>query len=597
MTPKIRLSYTLLLTLTLVLFWGCASGNKATTEIKPPETSPAPAAVEPADTPPPVQEDKDFILAELPAIEETREGETSDTDPSELLEDGMSSYQAALLAWDQGDLDEAILYLDEAYSLILDMEDMESPPDSLLDQERDDLRLLVAQRIQEIYASRATAVGGNNGSIPLEVNEYVQRELDSFTKGERKLFEDGYRRSGRFREMILEELRKEGLPEELVWMPMIESWFKTRALSRASALGLWQFIASTGYRYGLSRDRYIDERMDPEKASRAATLYLKELHSWFGDWTTALAAYNCGESRVRRLIKQQRVAYMDNFWDLYQMLPRETRRFVPRFVAAVLIVNDPAKYGMNLPEPDPPLRYETISVNKPLKLSSLADKLGLESEALTEFNPELRHKSTPEKEYALKIPVGTGGQALAAVTSLSRYVPPEATYVTHYVRRGETVSGISTRYRTSVSSIAQANRLSRNYIIRPGQRLKVPTRYGTSYSTTQTRQLAAEGDKLVYTVKRGDTLYHIALAFKTSVQEIKNQNKLRSNTLQVGQKLTIHSGNGVGSSTFHTVRSGDTPFKIAQRYGMDLNALLNLNGLTRRSTIYPGQKLRVSNNR
>jgi membrane-bound lytic murein transglycosylase D len=336
--------------------------------------------------------------------------------------------------------------------------------------------------------------------------------------------------------------------------------------------------------------------MDPEKATRAATLYLKELHSWFGDWTTALAAYNCGEFRVRRLINQQRIAYLDHFWDLYQMLPRETRRFVPRFIAAVLIVNDPARYGMTLPEPDPPLRYETISINKPLKLSTLAGKLGLESETLADYNPELRHKSSPEKEYALKVPVGTGEQALAAVTALSRYVPPEATYVTHYVRRGETVSGIASRYRTSVSSITQANRLGRNYLIRPGQRLKVPTRYGSSYSTTQTRQLTKEGDNLAYTVKRGDTLYHIAQSFTTSVQDIKRRNNLRSNTLQVGQKLVIHAANAEGS-TFYTVKSGDTPFKIAQRFGMNMNVLLSMNGLTTRSKIYPGQKLRVTSNR
>jgi membrane-bound lytic murein transglycosylase D len=599
MTFKIRFIYTLLLALTLAFIWGCASGKKATTEIQSPESAPSstPAKGDPAESLPSIQEQEDFLLAELPAVEEGEGREGEKTDPSELLEDGMNSYRAALLAWDQGDLDNAILYLDAAYGLVLDMEEMEISPDSPLDQERNDLRLLIAQRIQEIYASRATAVGGNHGSIPLEVNEHVQRELDSFTKGERKLFEEGYRRSGRFREMILEELRKEGLPEELVWMPMIESWFKTRAFSRASALGLWQFIASTGYRYGLSRDRYIDERMDPEKASHAAALYLKELHSWFGDWTTALASYNCGEFRVRRLINQQRIAYMDNFWDLYQMLPRETRRFVPRFIAAVLIVNDPARYGMDLPEPDPPLRYETISVNKPLKLSTLAEKMGLDGESLADYNPELRHKSTPEKEYALKIPVGTGEQALAGVSTLSRYVPPEATYVTHYVRRGETVSGIATRYRSSISAISQANQLGRNNLIRPGQRLRVPTSYGSTYSTTQTRQLTTEGNNLVYTVKRGDTLYHIAQAFKTSVQEIKNRNNLKSHTLQVGQKLTIHAGNGGGSTTFYTVKSGDSPFKIAQRFGMDLNVLLSLNGLTRRSTIHPGQKLRVTSNR
>ena len=580
----------------LILLWGCSS-NRTQPELTPaPENLPAQAPDESEMSRLPqsgIPQSEQVLLSEVPAAQEIPDEIVEEKEPAELLEDSMNAYQAALLAWDQGDLENAILYLDEAYQQILDIK---IPPDSLLEQEKNDLRLLIAQRIQEIYASRATAVGGNHGTIPLDVNEYVERELNSFRQQEGKLFKEAYQRSGRYREIILEELRKEGLPEELAWMPIIESWFKTRALSRASALGMWQFIASTGYRYGLKRDRYIDERMDPEKASRAAVLYLKELHSMFGDWTTALAAYNCGETRVRRLIQQQRIAYMDNFWDLYQMLPRETRRFVPRFIAAVLLVNNPGQYGVELPEPDPPLRYETFRINKPLQLSSLSTKIGVSSETLAEMNPELRHKSTPEQEYELKVPVGTADQASEAAAGLIRYVPPEATYVYHYVRRGETVSGIASRYRTSISAIASANNLRRNYLIRPGQRLKVPSRYSSSYSTSQTRELVTEGDRLVYVVKRGDTLYHIARSFQTSVQNIQRLNNLKSSTLQVGQKLAIHTGAAQGSA-FHTVKSGDTPFKIAQRYGMNLNTLLNLNGLNTRSKIYPGQKLRVSGNR
>lgn len=576
----------------LTLVWGCSSNRTQ------PELTPAPESL-PAQVPDEsemsrllqseIPQSEQILLSEVPA-QEIPDEPVEEKEPAGLLEDSMNAYQASLLAWDQGDLENAILYLDEAYRLILDIK---IPSDPLLEQEKNDLRLLIAQRIQEIYASRATAVGGNNGTIPLDVNEYVERELDSFRQQEGTLFKEAYQRSGRYREIILEELRKEGLPEELVWMPIIESWFKTRALSRASALGMWQFIASTGYRYGLKRDRYIDERMDPEKASRAAVLYLKELHSWFGDWTTALAAYNCGETRVRRLIQQQRIAYMDNFWDLYQMLPRETRRFVPRFIAAVLIVNNPGQYEVELPEPDPPLRYETLRINKPIQLSSLSTKIGVSSELLADMNPELRHKSTPEQEYELKVPVGTADQVTEAAANLARYVPPEATYVYHYVRRGETVSGIATRYRTSISAIASANNLRRNYLIRPGQRLKVPSRTSSSYSTSQTRELVAEGDRLVYVVKRGDTLYHIAQSFQTSVQNIQRMNNLKSSTLQVGQKLAIHTGTAQGS-TFYTVKSGDTPFKIAQRHEMNLNTLLSLNGLNTRSKIYPGQKLRVT---
>ena len=290
----------------------------------------------------------------------------------------------------------------------------------------------------------------------------------------------------------------------------------------------------------------------------------------------------------------RRVEYLDNFWDLYTMLPKETARFVPRLIATFLIINNPEKYGFNLPSPDPPLRYETIKINRPIRLSSLSKKLGLGSEALASLNPELRYKATPEHEYLLKIPIGSGGKALAAVNSISRWIPPEATYVYHYVRRGETVSGIAKRYRTSVTAIARLNRLSRNYLIRPGQRLKVPGR-GRSYVSARPFQLIKDGEKLVYIVRRGDSLYRIANSFSTTVQRIKKENNLRSDNLSIGQKLVIQSGRPEGA-TLYTVKTGDTPFEIAKKYRMNLNTLLNLNGLHSRSKIYPGQKLWVTPN-
>jgi membrane-bound lytic murein transglycosylase D len=393
--------------------------------------------------------------------------------------------------------------------------------------------------------------------------------------------------------MIRANMKESGLPEELACMPMTETWFKVNAYSRAAALGLWQFISSTGYRFGLKRDRWIDERMDFEKATDAAISYLDELHSMFGDWTTALAAYNCGEFRVQRVIRSQRLEYMDNFWDLYLMLPRETSRFVPRFIATLLIVQEPEKYGFVLPPPEPPLSYETVTINRPVKLSSLSSSLGLDAEALATLNPELRNKSTPDSEYLLRVPVGYSDIVLASLDSVSRYIPPEATYTNHYVRRGETVSVIARRYGTSVSAIARANRLGRNYLIRVGQRLKIPGR-SSSYTSYQPRSLTKEGEKLVYSVKKGDSLYIIAKAFNTTVQEIKNQNNLQSNILRVGQKLIIQSGTPAGAVPY-TVKSGDTPFKIAKRYGMNLDYLLALNGLSTRSKIYPGQQLWVTN--
>lgn len=592
----------LCITLLILVLNYCASHRTPVADIPAPppsEKTALPQPIEksePPSTPPVAEPEKAKVIENQPPPQEIippQKVEEEKIDPVEAMEEAMSAYQEAQIAWNQGDLEAAISALDEAYKLILQSE---IPQDSPLFQDKNDLRLLIAKRIQEIYASRATAIGENHQTIPLVENKYVQRELQSFRTAERKSFEAGYKRSGLYREMILKELRAEGLPEELSWMPMIESWFKVRAYSRARALGLWQFISSTGYRFGLKSSRFIDERMDPEKATRAAVKYLKELHSFFGDWTTALAAYNCGEFRVQRVIKTQRIEYLDNFWDLYPRLPRETARFVPRFIATLLIINDPGKYGMTLPPPDPPLEYETITLNRPVRLSTLSSNLSLPAEKLADMNPELRFKSTPDEEYSLKVPPDLGEKTLAAANSLSRWIPQEATYVYHRVRRGETVSGIAARYRTSISAIARLNNLGRRYLIRPGQRLKVPSRGGRSYtSSSRSLNLTKEGDKLIYTVRRGDSLYLIANAFKTTIQNIKNLNRLRSNNLAIGQKLVIFTGTQEGT-TFYTVKAGDTPYKIAEKFGMSLNLLLNMNRLTTRSKIYPGQKLLVTNN-
>lgn len=586
--------------LLIIFLCYCSSHRKPATEIpqipaqKPVEEQVSTEVEHPEEVPTVTQDVKEETIEEqraeeLPLQEETFPEERNA--PSQLLAEAFDAYQDARLAWDGGDLETALTALDEAYKILLNID---LPEDSPLIQEKNDLRLLIARRIQEIYASRFTAINGNNGTIPLTENEHVQKEIKSFQTVERKEFEQAYARSGRYIDMIREKMRKAGLPEELSWMPMIESWFKVNAYSRAAALGLWQFISSTGYRFGLKRDRWIDERMDFEKATDAAIQYLDELHSMFGDWTTALAAYNCGEFRVQKVIRSQRLEYMDNFWDLYLMLPRETSRFVPRFLATLLIVQNPEKYGFNFPRSDSPLDYETIQINRPVKLASLSNILELDTEVLNMLNPELRNKSTPDSAYQLRVPVGYGNKVLASINSVSRYIPPEATYRNHYVRRGETVSVIARRYGTSISAIARANRLGRNYLIRVGQKLRIPGR-GSSYTSYQPRTLTKEGEKLVYSVKKGDSLYVIAKAFNTTVQEIKKQNNLQSNTLHVGQKLVVQSGTPKGAIPY-TVKSGDTPYKIAKRYGMNLNYLLSLNGLSTRSKIYPGQQLWVTAN-
>ena len=592
---NIKYLYPAVLFISIIFLWNCSSRFKTLDDI---QTSPS-SNPKDTQTRQQVELEEEALIAEGEKNQESGESfpkensSIQEEDPLAILEEALYVYQDSQLGWEKGDFDTALAALDDAYSLILRFE---LPPDSPLIREKNDLRLLIAQRIQEIYASQLTAVGNNHQTIPLVENEHVKKQIKSFQTRERKFFEESYKRSGRYRQMILEELRKAGLPEELSWVPLIESGFKVRAYSRARALGLWQFIASTGYRFGLKRDRWIDERMDPIKSTQAASKYLTDLHSHFGDWTTALASYNCGEYRVKQVIRSQRINYLDNFWDLYLMLPRETARFVPRFIATLLISNNPEKYGFNLPDPDATLESDTIPMNNPVKLSSLAKALGLKEEELSSLNPELRHNATPDYEYILRVPAGYAERTMIALNSLPTWIPPEATYVLHYVRRGETLSKIAQRYRTSVSAIARLNRLRRIHLIRPGQRLKIPFRGRRSYASSRPLKLVKEGEKLVYIVRRGDSLYKIASNFNTTVEKIKKDNNLKSNILDIGQKIVIQTVKPEGAITY-TVKTGDSPFEIARKNGMNLNILLGINSLSYRSKIYPGQKLWVIPNK
>jgi membrane-bound lytic murein transglycosylase D len=387
------------------------------------------------------------------------------------LEDALNFYQDAKQARTRDDLEGALRSLDEAYGILLKLS---LAPESPYLREKNDLRLLIAQRIQEIYASRRRPVPENHKSIPLVENKWVQREIDSFRGPERTWFEESYRRSGFYRGWIVEQLRASGLPDELSWLPIIESWFMTRAQSYARALGMWQFIGSTGAFYGLARDRFIDERMDPYKSTRAAIRYLTDLHGMFGEWTTALAAYNCGEGFVQRVIATQHIDYLDNFWDLFERLPYQTARYVPRFIATILIIRDPAKYGFQLPEPYPPLAFDTVTVSQPVKLAALSAALGRDAAELSYLNPELRFESTPDRPYALRIPAGFADKIPDALAAAPRFLAPaEQTLAWHVVQSGETLTLIAARYGTTVAVLLKLNGM-RDGALKAGQRLKVP---------------------------------------------------------------------------------------------------------------------------
>ena len=342
-------------------------------------------------------------------------------------------------------------------------------------QQKEDMRFVISKRIYEIYASRKFNINGRQNEIPVVINKQVQHEIDLYTKGNiRSHFIESYKRSGKYRQMIVNLLKNEGLPEELSWLPLVESGFIVNALSGQRALGLWQFIPSTGYKFGLSRNEYIDERLDPKKSTRAAIEYFKELHSHFGDWSTSLAAYNCGENRVLRVIRNQKTKYLDNFWDLYEHLPQETARYVPKFLAVLHIVNNLEKYGFEEITIDSPLKYEPLIVTKKIKIDDVAKITGIDNEILAELNPELRQNIVPGGNYTLKIPEGKRQKLYADIDKILRLNPASVDYRKHQVKSGETLSLIADRYSTSIENIVLANNLHRVNHIVSGRMIKIP---------------------------------------------------------------------------------------------------------------------------
>jgi membrane-bound lytic murein transglycosylase D len=546
----------------------------------------------------PVKIEKEESLPQPEALESSPQSpalQTPEKTSQEILDSALEFCQASYDFWQQGDLPNAIDALDQAYSLILKVNNEDSPE---ILQQREDLRYTISKRIMEVYSSRFTVVNGRNKVIPLVINRHVERALARFTGRERKFFLDSYRRSGRYRPAILRALKEAGLPEELSWLPLIESGFKIRALSRSRALGLWQFIASTGYKFGLKRDRWIDERMDPDKSTMAAIAYLKELHQIFGDWTTALAAYNCGEGTVLRCIRTQKISYLDNFWDLYEKLPVETAFYVPKFLAVLHILNDPEAHGLILPPVEEEIGTEDVTIDKQVHLRTISKNLEVPYKLLKDLNSALRYNYTPDRAYALKVPKGKGLELLSKLDDIPSWHPPVSAYVKHRVRKGESLSVIARRYRTSVRAIMAMNGLKSRHFIRAGWKLKIPTRRYASLKKIPSLDpgLKTKEKSVEYVVRKGDSLWRIANRFGTTAKAIQSVNKLNDTSLRVGQVLMISqdlSSFKEINTQQYIVLKGDSPSMIAQKHHMNLSEFLRINKLAPRSTIYPGQVLLV----
>ncbi len=407
-----------------------------------------------------------------------RSNDSADVEESEEIDSGKQSALDAALELTEtsreylagGELDNALESLDQAYALTLQVDPGD---DSKLIRQKEEIRFTISRSILELYSSRYIARNGSRNAIPLTINTHVELEIERFKKQERASFIEAYKRSRSYRGEIVRALKDAGLPEELSWIPLIVSGFRPETLSRSRALGLWQFIPSTGYKFGLMRNEWLDERMDPAKSTFAAIAYLKELYSIFGDWAPVLAAYDYGEGAIMNVIRQHKINYFDNFWVLYDRLPYDTVRNYPRFLAVLAILKDPLHYGIVLEEGEEPRRYDVVTVEKQVHLKSVAEALQVSFEELAALNPELRRDVTPGVPYPLKVHQGMGGILLSGLDTIPVWTAPQRAYLFHRVRRGETLSLLALRYRTSIRAIAQLNRIRPNSYLRVGQKLKI----------------------------------------------------------------------------------------------------------------------------
>ncbi len=415
-----------------------------------------------------------------------------------------------------------------------------------------------------LTAAVETDLALTSHDIPIPLNARVLSYVELFQGRLRGFIQEGLDRGSDYLPMIQSVFRAEGLPLDLAFVPLIESAFKTNALSRASAKGVWQFMRPTAIENGLKHDWYVDERSDPHKATRAAAKYLKTLGRMFdGDWHLALASYNGGPGRVQRAMKRYG---RDDFWTLSanpRWLPRETREYVPMILAAVIIARNPAQYGFTLPEPTPSAAAEKVTVSGPLDLRRVAEWTSTPVDAIQQLNPELRRWTTPVRAQAYELTVPPGSADVLRARLEESDAAERGALNWHTVRPGESIATIARKLRVNRADLAEANYISVRSRVRPGQKLVIPrapavlmaaqpdrptpvaeARPDVERATMARGTPRAESSsrsRQVYRVKRGDTLSSIARLFETSVSAIKQWNRLRSNRINPGQRLTVYT--------------------------------------------------------
>jgi membrane-bound lytic murein transglycosylase D len=490
-------------------------------------------------------------------------------------------------------------------------------------------------------------------TVPMTANRLVELAINDLLQNRRSVLHTWARRSHTYFPMIEKIFEEEGVPDELKYLALQESSLYPTIKSTAGAVGMWQFMDATARSEGLRVDAWIDERRDPEKATRAAAKHLKALNvSYQGSWHLSLAGYNCSYRCITRAVEKAGSSIGDapQFWQIYPYLPQQTREFVPRFIATSLIISNPEMYGILAQDLGQEFAYDVVEIQGVLKLEDAANYAGTDVSTLRNLNPSLLKGSLPNDPapYALKIPQGTYDRFVSAFNS----TPPQgaAGAGEYIVKSGDSLDRIARSHGLKVAELRSANNLKDN-LIKPKQKLLLPglgasqdirltstpavsVAYGVaqfkpiklgeefqlvrqSGSTDQeplmavSLNLAAEPDEgvrglvpTIYKVRSGDTLGAISRRFGVSVASIQQNNSIKNSAIFPNQELTIHASAEVSPSVVadtkaaetnksYQVQRGDSLFQIARRLGVSVDNLKRLNGL-RDNRIYPGQNLQIN---
>ncbi|MDH4130752.1 MAG: LysM peptidoglycan-binding domain-containing protein [Gemmatimonadota bacterium] len=510
---------------------------------------------------------------------------------------------------------------------------------SLVESQSDSADMAVLERLEDSYLDTADSSntpgldrfspGGASAledaevTYDIDVSTYgthsrVQYYLDFFQTTARDRFTIWLQRMPRYEAMIRGDLRKYGVPEDMVYLALIESGFSNTAVSRSRATGMWQFMKGTGKLYGLRVDTWVDERRDPVRATDAAARHLADLRDQFGSMYLAAAAYNAGAGKVGRGLRrigddpdEEEDGPDAAFFRLYdtRYIRRETKDYVPKLIAAALIAKQPEKYGFPRVEGVPPLAYDSVIVPDATGLDVIARLADTTVGVIRELNPQfLRHVTPPKRESVVRLPPGTATIVWARFEAM----PPRerVTFVEHTVLKGQTISGIAQSYRVSTQLVLDANPGVRPSALRPGSHLVIPTSYVPPSRETAAAPRGAERSPATasatirYRVRTGESLWTISQDYHTTVARLRSLNGIgASESLRAGQVILVPApavheasppaGTTVAGGKLYTVRSGDTLSGIADRHRVSVSALRAANGLGRSSLIKPGQKLRI----